>query len=176
MKDASWNMLDARKGEMTAEEAEAFADRLEKDAATALGRIIFALGGLERDIGLCVVWAHGGRKIDQMTKKIASASFDKKLEILNDLVDAIFAKQSEQNIAYAAWIVQASAIRLIRNQLVHGRWWFDACQRQIVHISYVPRAPDQYETRFSIAGFEEFLDLIKLRQSELNQLRKMYSL
>jgi hypothetical protein len=174
--DASGQTGAEARVEMTASRAAVFSDQLEIDAAKALGMILFAIGDLERDLALCIIWVHGGSEIDSRTKIMAKASFEQKLEKLGESVDGVFSKTSEQNKLYAAWIDQAGAIRLIRNQLAHGRWWFDPYHRQAVHIAGVPNSTDQSETRFSIDGFEMFIAKIKQLQLELHQLRKTCAL
>ena len=161
---------------LTIEQARILQDSLELEAATMLGRILFAFGEFERDISLCAVWSRSGADFDALKHKIASANFDTKISVIRGSVHSIFRAGTLERIAYDEWIERVDGVRLIRNKLAHGRWWFDPYGNQVVHILGIPGSPDQTETRHTISGMTAFLKLIRALQAELNQLQSKHNL
>lgn len=151
-------------------------EQLEKDAATVLGKMLLEISRLDVNLGLCVVWTEGGRRLGELTKQVADFSFHKKLDYLSQYVEGSLPKGSKRHTAYTDWITRAHASRVKRNQLVHGRWGVDSIQGYVINVIGLPTAPEQREIRYSLADLESVLmELVQL-QARLHELRERWPL
>ena len=145
---------------------------IQDKAATLLGEILFAFGELERDLALCLVWVREGRELETLTKQFEESSFSDKIERLERFVKSDFATNSVQYVAYSDWLARTDAVRLIRNDLAHGRWWFDPIQNCAFNISGIPTSAKQQQRPYTIEGLSAFLSKIWELQAELTVLRQ----
>ena len=121
----------------------ALRDSLEERASTLLGRILFDFSRLEMELGLCVVWVEHGAQLEQLTHNHEESSFSVRLSALRGSVDQQLPKGSKRHTAYSAWLDQANAARIVRNELIHGRWGVEAANEQIVNVIGLPTSPSQ---------------------------------
>jgi hypothetical protein len=75
---------------------------------------------------------------------------------------------------YAAWLNDAHAIRLLRNQLFHGRWGFIPIQQLVANVIGLPTSPEQSETRYSIDQLGASLESMRMLRVRLSDLRKKW--
>ena len=148
-------------------------DDFERDTATVLGYMLFEYSRLDMELGLFLVWSDEGRRLDERSKKLNETSFSKRLELLEMLTKL---KYSDTPAAdeYAKWLLDAHALRSLRNQLFHGRWGFDSRQGMAANVVGLPTSPAQTETRYSIAQLRESLQLMRALRSRLSELRQTW--
>ena len=146
---------------------------IERDAATVLGFMLFEYSRLDMELGLFLVWAGHGQELDEVTKKLNEANFSKRLDLLGKLADS---KYSDTPAAdeYANWLRDAHAVRVLRNQLFHGRWGFIPQKGLVANVVGLPTSPEQAEIRYSIAQLEESLQSMRDLRERLSELRRAW--
>src|SRR5438445_514334 len=94
----------------------------------------FEFSRLDVALGLCAVWVENGRRLRELTPKIAELTFHKKLEFVSQTVEAAAPKVAAGAAAYQKWLQDADRARLKRNELVHGRWGIDPLNEKVVNV------------------------------------------
>src|SRR5690606_11002632 len=129
-------------------------EELERDAASELGRALIAFAGLDTNLGLMVASTlrHLGK--DGHATKVGSLNFKARLEIVEQYV--VTAPEVSQNavLEMKAWISQAHAARLQRNQLVHCRWSADPRKRKVLVIVGLPSRDVQQTVEYIVEDLE----------------------
>lgn len=149
-------------------------DRLEREAATILGYMLFEYSRLDMELGLFLVWSEEGQTLDKLTKKLSDFNFHKRLELLQKLVQAKYADTPKIVESYASWLDDAHETRSIRNQLFHGRWGVDPRQQQVMNVLGLPTSPEQREISYSIADLQKQLESMRGLRTRLQVLRKSW--
>lgn len=154
---------------------EAYADGndIEREAATVLGFMLFEYSRLDMELGLFLVWAGDGKRLDELTKKLSEANFGKRLELLEKLAMSKYSA-SPASDEYASWLRDAHAVRSLRNQLFHGRWGFIPQQGLVANVVGLPTSPDQSEFRYSISQLQESLQVMRNLRDRLSELRRVW--
>jgi hypothetical protein len=152
-------------------EVETEGDQLERDAATVLGYMLFEYSRLDMELGLFLVWSGDGRKVEELTKKLADHNFHRRLEFLEQLVQLKYVDTPVALELYTSWLADAHATRSIRNQLFHGRLGVSPHQQLVANVVGLPISNEQRETRYSIAGLRETLKAMRTLRSRLSDLR-----
>jgi hypothetical protein len=148
-------------------------DVLERDAATVLGYMLFEYSRLDMELGLFLAWSDGGRNLDELSGRVTAANFNSRLESLEKLTKL---KYSDTPAAdeYAKWLLDAHALRSLRNRLFHGRWGFLPHQRMVANVLGLPTSPEQTETRYSLAQLRESLQTMRVLRKRLCELRQTW--
>lgn len=149
-------------------------DRLEREAATLLGYMLFEYSRLDMELGLFLVWSNEGKELDKLTKKLSDYNFHKRLEFLQELVQTKYAGALKANAIYSNWLADAHETRSIRNQLVHGRWGVNPTHQQVVNVLGLPTSREQKETPYSIADLQNALETMRSLRVRLQELRKSW--
>ena len=157
--------------DLTAGEVWKATEELEAAAATHLGRLLFAFSRLDIALGLCLVWANDGKKIDSLTPKVTALTFNQKLDALTVLVKSKFPERSKKRLAWVQWIEHAHVARTLRNQFTHGRWGVDPYAAEAINVIGLPTSPEQREVRYSLQTLADAVTEIGRLQSRLLQLR-----
>ena len=168
------NTVRAPMTELTTRQVCEARERLEQDAATLLGRMLFEYSRLDVNLGLCVVWTGGGRRLAELTKQVADFTFHKKLDFLSQHVESNLPKGSKRHTAYTEWIARAHASRVKRNELVHGRWGVDSPDGHVINVIGLPTSPEQREIRYSLADLKSALMELVLLQRRLHEIRERW--
>jgi hypothetical protein len=147
---------------------------LEDASALILGRMIFAFSRLEMVLGLALVWSDGGAQLDRLSKLIADFSFHKKLDFLQQCVDAKYKGENEPSSLYAKWLEHAHLVRITRNELVHGRWGIEPMKNQVINVIGLPTSPEQRERAYTITELRAALDQMSGLQVRLAELRERW--
>lgn len=145
---------------------------LEKEAATVLGYMMFEYSRLDMELGLLLAWSNGGKDLDKLTKKISDEQrFYSKLE---DLRLQARQKFSGTDIGknYEDWCADADTVRLLRNQLFHGRWGFISEHQLVANVVGLPTSPEQSEFRYSIVQLQKMLEMMRELRHRLSLLRQ----
>ena len=157
--------------DLTADELSARVCKLEHEAASQLGHMIFEFSRLDMNLGLCLVWVDGGAEIQSLTKSVEDLNLKGKLDLLEKQVKAKLPDGSKRRKTYEAWIQRTHAIRQQRNNLVHGRWGVEAHINKIVNVVGLPTSDKQQVTRYAIDELVTVNDELKALQLELGRLR-----
>jgi len=160
--------------QLTGEQIWKARESLEQGAAILLGKMLFEFSRLDVNLGLCVVWTDGGKRIPELTKQIAEYTFHKKLDFLSNFVEQALPRDSKRLVAYTEWIGHAHAARLQRNQLVHGRWGVDPIQQEVINVIGLPTSSEQIEYRYTLSDLENVLQELKELQTKLHKLREQW--
>ena len=107
-------------------------EKLEREAATILGYMLFEYSRLDMELGLALVWANNGEKLTELTNKLNNEVFNSKLNVLEKLVKKKYIVGTKAENRYSKWISNAHKVRTLRNQLFHGRWGIKPQQQLIV--------------------------------------------
>ncbi|WP_041446956.1 hypothetical protein [Thiocystis violascens] len=148
-------------------------DQLEQRAATVLGYMLFEYSRLDMELGLFLVWSDEGQKLDQLTSKLAEQNFYLRLKFLEKLAQEKHMGTPAADL-YTEWLLDAHAIRSLRNQLFHGRWGFIPSKQLVVNVVGLPTSLEQSETRYSIEQLRTSLDSMRMLRARLSDLRKRW--
>ncbi|MFK3647355.1 hypothetical protein ACI2IY_02825 [Lysobacter enzymogenes] len=158
----------------TAMEVFAQRDRMEREAAQALGEIMFAFGRLETNLGVAAVWAGDPKGFEERAARLDGSSFHLKLEALSERVGA--EAFGEARTVYTEWLDQADKIRRLRNTLVHARWGFEHAPFAAVCVTGLPVSQRQSATSYSIEDLRGVVGSIERLNSALTELRERWPL
>lgn len=143
-------------------------ERIEQEAALALGRLLFAFGRLETLLGLAVVWTDPAR-LERLTDEFGNRAFHAKLEFLRNYASGL--TDQSLRIAYIDWLDRTDAMREMRNKLIHARWGFRAQPPAAMCVTGLPTSPQQTETAYSIEALQEAVASIEQLSAQLDELR-----
>jgi hypothetical protein len=134
-------------------------EELEEAGATALGRLMFAFGRLEFQLGLAV------RSIDN-GKYLGASGFHARLESFERAINDRARNSNFRREPYDAWSAKAHQVRQIRNDLVHGRWSPDPESMTVHNVVTSPDLSEQRSTPYSVADLQEMVIQVEgLRRS-----------
>jgi hypothetical protein len=71
-------------------------------------------------------------------------------------------------------VLDAHAMRALRNRLFHGRWGFLPQQKVVANVVGLPTSPVQTETRYSIVQLRESLQTMRVLRNRLSELRQTW--
>jgi hypothetical protein len=147
--------------------------RLEREAASLLGFMIFEYSRTEMDLGLVLAWADEGRSLEVNSKQIADLTFNERLERLRKAMKAKHANSPAAIDAYEAWLREAHAMRELRNSLFHGRWGMEVPKQVVVNVVGLP-THTQIATRYSISDLQALLERMRSLRKGLEDLRSRW--
>ena len=136
--------------ELTAGEIWRIHEKLERDAAYALGRTIFAFSSLDVNLGLMV--ASALRQLGNIGKavRVDSLSFKARLDFVENYVATNSEIDPKAVSEIKVWVSQAHTARLQRNQLIHGRWVVDPFRGKALNIVGIPSSDAQQTIEYTI--------------------------
>ena len=145
-------------------------EELKRELALRLGYMVMEFSRLELELGLLLVWTHGGRDYDAMAARLRRANFNDRLRILRDHLHA----RTDDHPDYAAWLGEANQARRLRNHLIHGRWGFHGpeAERPISNVRGEPFLEEQAEVDFTLAELDAQLAQLKALRRRLAALRE----
>ncbi|WP_194713038.1 hypothetical protein [Noviherbaspirillum soli] len=149
-------------------------ERLEREAASILGHMLFEYSRLDMDLGLMLVWADDGKRLEKLTTEHNESNFYYKLRFLEKEASIKYANSPDALTAHAGWLVDAHKVRECRNKLVHGRWGIEPTRRQVVNVVGLPTSPEQTAYPYTIRDLQAELDGIKALRASLDALRKAW--
>lgn len=162
--------------EITAQEMFKARELLEEAGATLLGKILFEFTRLDMCLGLCLVWVDSGHRLDALTKNVQDETFHQRLKRLKESVSARLTEGSGGYSAYSNWIQNADNARAKRNDLFHGRWAVDAMGAKLINILGLPTSNNSVETKYGLSDLQNFIEELKLLQTDLNKYGKIWPL
>ena len=162
--------------DVTLRELIARREQLEVSAAQVLGQMLFEFSRLDMALGLCAVWVDEGQRLEELNPRVADMNFHKRLKFVGGAVEARFDVGGEADRKYGAWISRAQAMRVQRNELVHGRWGVEPNTNQVVNILGLPTSSEQREIKYTIPELNKILVELRSLQAELRHLRDTWPL
>jgi hypothetical protein len=147
---------------------------LEQASATVLGRMIFEFSRLDISLGLALVRSDGGAQLERLSILVTGYSFHKKLDFLQQLVDSKYEGKQEPQSFYGKWLEHAHAVRVTRNELVHGRWGVEPMKNLVVNVVGLPTSPEQRRRTYTISELKATLDQMAQLQTRLAELRERW--
>ncbi|MDO8177022.1 MAG: hypothetical protein Q7T62_02145 [Undibacterium sp.] len=144
---------------------------LEQAAAVALGQMLFEFARLDMALGLVLVWSDGGKQLDKLTKAVTDLSFHKRLDLLHSFVATLYPVGNGARVLYDAWLKDAHSVRLVRNELVHGRWGVDPMKDQVFNVVGLPTSPNQQTKGYAVSELKDIVAQMGLLQHRLSVLR-----
>ena len=157
-------------------EIEAERERLEREAASILGYMLFEYSRLDMELGMMVVWADDGQQLDKLTTKYDQSNFHKKLRLLEKQAASKYATSLVGLTAHTRWLDEADRVRECRNKLVHGRWGIKPTTQQVVNVVGLPTSPKQEEFPYTIPALQAELDAVRSLRADLMAIRKAWPL
>ena len=154
---------------LTVGEVMAMHDALERNAATLLGQMLFCFGRLDLSLGLCLALIGSVAEFEARSRKYGRAGFgfNKKLERLQKIISAL-PEDSNSRAAYLEWIERAHALRIVRNDLAHGRWGFEA--GHAINVVGLPSGT-QRQTAYTLEQLASIVEDLRTLTNDLNCLR-----
>lgn len=150
--------------------------KLEHDAASQLGYMIFEFSRLDTNLGLCLVWVDSGAELESSTNLVEDINLKGKLDLLEKHVKEKLPDGSNRRKAYEVWIQRTHVIRQQRNNLIHGRWGVEMHANKVVNVIGLPTSDKQQVTYFGVDELVAINDELKALQLELGQLRERWPL
>nr|WP_314621871.1 hypothetical protein [uncultured Noviherbaspirillum sp.] len=157
-------------------EIEAEHERLEREAASILGYMLFEYSRLDMELGMMVVWAGDGQQLEKLTTEYNQSNFNKKLRQLERQAASKYAALPEAFTAHTRWLDAADRMRECRNKLVHGRWGVEPTRQQVVNVVGLPTSPEQKAIPYTIPALQAELDAVRSLRTDLAALRKAWPL
>lgn len=157
-------------------EIEAERERLEREAASILGHMLFEYSRLDMELGMMVVWTEDGKWLEKLTTKHNESNFIKKLRFLEKQAAIKYAGSPEALTAHTRWLYAANRVRECRNQLVHGRWGIEPTRQQVVNVVGLPTLSEQEAIPYTIPALQAELDAVRSLRAGLVGLRKEWPL
>jgi hypothetical protein len=157
-------------------EIEAERERLEREAASILGYMLFEYSRLDMELGMMVVWADDGQRLEKLTTEYNQSNFNKKLRQLEKQAASKYAASPEALSTHARWLDAADRARECRNKLVHGRWGIEPTRQRVVNVVGLPTSPEQKEIPYTIPALPAELDAVRSLRADLMALRKAWPL
>jgi hypothetical protein len=151
-------------------------EQLERTAETLLGKFVLAYGHFEKELALLVVWSNDGRDIKKLTAAIGEDPWHAKLCRFEKLASKKYAAQQNIWSKFESWLSDAHAVRIQRNQFLHGRWGIDPVHNHIVNAVGIPTSPDQREIPYTPSQLQENLTKIQELQSQMHALCRKWPL
>lgn len=149
--------------DITAGELWARQTQLEAEGACLLGKLMFAFGRLEFNLGLYVRSIAGG-------KYLKGSSFSDRLESMAKAVDCGSHYDGFSSAPYEAWIRRAHAMRQIRNDLVHGRWGSNPYTMCVLNVVASEDLSRQRENAYTLSQLSELVREVAQLQIDLAKL------
>jgi len=157
-------------------EIEAERERLEREAASILGYMLFEYARLDMELGMMVVWADEGQHLDKLTTKYDQSNFHTKLGFLKKQAASKYATSPVALTAHTRWLDAADKVRECRNKLVHGRWGIEPTRQQVVNVVGLPTSSEQEAIPYTIPSLQAELDAVRALRAGLVALRKEWPL
>lgn len=150
-------------------------DAMEAEAAALVGQMLFAFSRIDMNLGLCLAWVGGGTRLEARSNEVAALGIRERLDALMEHVLVNLPADSKSQISYKRWIRRTHAARIMRNQMVHGRWHVDALRQKVVNIIGLPSGKQQ-TVEYTLAELSTFNERLHSLVQELATLRKNWPL
>lgn len=148
---------------------------MQAEAASLLGQMLFAFSYIDVCLGLCLAWVDCGAKLETLSKSVAELNVNAKLEMLSKHVVEKLPARSKGRVAYERWIERVHAVRVQRNQMVHGRWGIEAYRHKVVNVTGLPSGTQQ-SIEYTLKELAAFNEELHALGRELSRLRTHWPL
>jgi hypothetical protein len=138
-------------------------EQLEEGGAMLLGRLMFAFGRLESNLGLFIRSVAGGKYLDGST-------FHARLESLSEAVRAGPHGEGFSRKPYEAWIVRAHRMRQMRKDMVHGRWIPEPHTMCVMNVVWTSDLSNQRTNSYTLSQLEDLVIEVGQLERDLGKL------
>jgi len=145
-------------------------DRLEREAASILGFMLFEYSRLDMELGWYLSWSDDAKSLKKMAKKMAAINFSQRLDHSHKRVSEKYCDSPDIIDSHASWISDAHAIRELRNQHFHGRWGVEPVQQRVANVVGLPNSSGQKSTPCSLAELGSALENVRVLRLRLGKL------
>jgi len=142
---------------------------MQAEAASLLGQMLFAFSYVEVNLGLCLESAGRGKNLDVLPKPVDGLNIHAKLEMFSKYVAEKFPTGSKRRVSYERWIERVQLARVLRNQMVHGRWCVEARRHKVVNVIGLPSGTQQ-SIEYTLAELAAFNEELHALVRELTRL------
>ncbi|TBR36052.1 MULTISPECIES: hypothetical protein [Dyella] len=151
-------------------------DLLVHEAATALGLLIFEFTRLDMELGLFLTWSDNGQSMGELVKKVSAQTFSQRMDLLRQLAVKRYAESPETQKSFFTWLADANKLRVIRNELFHGRWGFEPRDGRVANVTGLPNSDEQQSTFYSISELHDIVETTRSLRTRLDDLRSSHPL
>jgi hypothetical protein len=159
--------------DLTAGEAWRIQEDLETQAASLLGRLLFAFSRLDTNVGLLVASIERVLGREGFAASVAQLTFHKRLDRFATFLSEEASLSTTARDAYTEWIAAAHRARIQRNEFVHGRWSADPHKGAVLNVIGLPSG-EQRTVSYTPAELQGAVSQIEELQAQLWQLRKRW--
>lgn len=123
---------------------------LEPQARALIGQFVLVYARLDTNLALYVASRRDAQEEANALARLNDTSFQAKLTQLQRVTRKAFADNDECLAQWTAWVARADALRLTRNDFMHGRWGFSKHQGIAANVVGLPGTPEQRERRYTL--------------------------
>lgn len=127
----------------------------ERKAHELVGRLIFTYSRLEVNLALFVASHDGYEARDKVLAQLEKGgSFYDKLALVLPTVRREFPEDADCIEIWGDWLKEADALRVKRNDMIHGRWGVHEHLNEVINVTGLPSNVQQPETKYSLGQLE----------------------
>ena len=142
-------------------------EELEGEAASALGRLMFAFSRLDTNVGLLVASIERIQGKEVPAENVAQLTFHKRLDRFATFLEREVSLPSAAHDAYVEWIAAAHRARIQRNEFVHGRWGVDPYKRAVLNTVGLSSSNEQRTVQYTLPELQAVVAEIEELQARL---------
>ncbi len=137
---------------------------------------MFAFSGLDTNLGLMVASALRYLGKEAQAGNVDALNFNARLAFVEDYAATGPEVPAKAAAALKDWVARAHAARLLRNQLVHGRWGVDAMGSKVLNIVGLPSGEAQRTVEYTLEELAAIGERFRELNSELSRARQRWHL
>jgi len=127
----------------------------ERKAHELVGRLIFTYSRLEVNLALFVASHEGSEARDKVLAQLEKGgSFYDKLALVLPTVRREFPEDADCMEIWDEWLKEADALRVKRNDMIHGRWGVHEHLGEVINITGLPSSDQKPETKYNLEQLE----------------------
>jgi hypothetical protein len=144
----------------------------ERKAHELVGRLIFTYSRLDVNLALFVADHQGYEQRDKVLEQLRKdGSFKAKLDLVLPTVRRVFPEDAECMEIWGEWLRDADALRVKRNDMIHGRWGVHEHLGEVINVRGLPSSEQQPETKYTLAQLEAEVQQAERIANMLYELR-----
>lgn len=142
-----------------------------RKAHELVGRFIFTYSRLDVNLALFVADHQGYEQRERVLEQLRKdGSFKTKLDLVLSTVLREFPEDAECMELWEDWLKEADALRLKRNDMIHGRWGVNERLGEVVNVIGLPSNEPQSETKYTLVQLEAEVQQADRTANMLNEL------
>ncbi len=146
-------------------------ENLERAASAILGRAIFAFSRLDTQFGLMVASILRLQGKREQAMKLDDLNFHKRLEFVSAYLSQAQDVSPQAIGTMQSLLREADALRLQRNEMVHGRWDVQPSEQKVLNTVGMPNSAAQRTVAYTLEELEHFVHRLEKLQRDLAHAR-----